>query len=457
MMTYVRVVTTAFRALRRNVMRSILTTLGIIIGVASVIAMMEIGNGSATAIAKTVSSMGANNLMVFPGMAATGGVSYGAGSSVTLTPEDCAAVAKDCTALKAVAPIVRARVQIVFGGKNWVPQTLYGTTPDYLIVRDWNQLAAGDIFTDADVRNSNKVCVIGQTIVKQLFQGINPVGQEIRIKNIPFKIVGVLTGKGANMMGQDQDDIILAPWSTVKFRVSGTSAQTANQSEGSSSSSSVNTLKNLYPENTISLYPEQSELQAADTPMSVRFVNIDQLLAAANSAADIPEAMSQMTQLLRERHHIGEGEPDDFTVRDLTEFTDALSSTTKLMTKLLLIVAAISLLVGGVGIMNIMLVSVTERTREIGLRMAVGARTTDILIQFMVEAIMLCLVGGAIGIILGRGTSVLVRTLLSWPTELSPGAIVAAVLVSGIVGIVFGFYPAWKASKLDPIEALRYE
>ncbi len=457
MMTYFRVVNTAFRALRRNVMRSILTTLGIIIGVAAVIAMMEIGNGSATAIAKTVSSMGANNLMVFPGMAATGGVSYGAGSNVTLTPEDCEAIARDCTAIKSIAPIVRTRVQIVFGGKNWVPQSMYGTTPEYLIVRDWNQLAAGDMFTDTDVRNGNKVCVVGQTIAKQLFDGIDPVGQEIRLKNIPFKIVGVLTTKGANMMGQDQDDIILAPWTTIKFRVSGTSAQTANQSSGTSAKSSVNSLKNLYPESTISLYPTQTELQAANTPISVRFVNVDQLLASANSAADIPDAMSQMKHLLRERHHLADGEPDDFTVRDLTEFTNALSDTTTKMTNLLLCVAAISLVVGGVGIMNIMLVSVTERTREIGLRMAVGARTTDILIQFMVEAIMLCLAGGALGIMLGRGTSVLLRTMLSWPTELSPGAILAAVLVSGIVGILFGFYPAWKASKLDPIEALRYE
>jgi ABC-type antimicrobial peptide transport system permease subunit len=451
-----RVLQTATRALRRNVMRSILTTLGIIIGVAAVIAMMEIGNGSATAIAKTVASMGANNLMIFPGNTAAGGVSYGAGSSVTLTPEDTDAIARECTAIKAAAPVVRARVQIVYGGRNWVPNTVIGTTPDYLNVRDWTQMTAGDIFTDADVRNAAKVCVIGQTIATQLFPGQSPVGQELRVKNIPFKVLGVLSSKGANMMGQDQDDILLAPWSTIKFRVSGTSASTANQS-AAGANSTINTLKNLYPTQTQGLYPEQDDLQQADTPVSVRFINVDQIVSAANSAAEIPTAITQMTQLLRERHRLREGSADDFTIRDLTEFTSALSSTTTMMTNLLLCVAAISLVVGGVGIMNIMLVSVTERTREIGLRMAVGARTTDILIQFMVEAILLCLAGGAMGILLGRGTSILVKQLLNWPTEISVAAIIAAVFVSATVGIVFGFYPAWKASKLDPIEALRYE
>ncbi len=455
-MTIYRTLTTAARALRRNVMRSILTTLGIIIGVAAVIAMMDIGNGSASAIAKTVASMGANNLLVFPGMAASGGVSFGAGSNVTLTPQDCQAVADECPAIKAAAPVVRARVQIVYSGRNWVPQTVIGSTPDYLVVRDWNNLTAGDIFTDADVRNAAKVCVIGHTIATQLFPNEDPVGKELRVKNIPFKILGVLSVKGSNMMGSDQDDILLAPWTTIKFRVSGTSSSVANQS-ASTVSSSINTLKNPYPANTTSLYPSRDTLQANDSPVSVRFINIDQIVAAASSTEEIPLAIKQMTQLLRERHHLRDDYPDDFQVANLTEFTNALSSTTVMMTRLLLAVAAISLVVGGVGIMNIMLVSVTERTREIGLRMAVGARTDDILWQFMIEAIILCMVGGIIGIALGLLTSFLVWYLLSWPTEISVGAIIAAIIVSASVGIIFGYYPAWKASKLDPIEALRYE
>jgi len=258
------------------------------------------------------------------------------------------------------------------------------------------------------------------------------------------------------MMGMDQDDIILAPWTTIKYRVTGSTLENTNQSV-SDSSSSVNTLSNLYPSDQPRLYPERSAVQAADNPMPVRFANVDHILVAARSPDDIPSAIQQITSLLRERHRIRPGEPDDFRIRDMTEMTKALTSTTTLMTNLLLAVAMISLVVGGVGIMNIMLVSVTERTREIGLRMAVGARARDILQQFMVEAVALCLVGGALGILLGHGGSYLVWLLLHWPVETSPVAIVGAVLVSASVGIVFGFYPAWKASRLDPIEALHYE
>jgi ABC-type antimicrobial peptide transport system permease subunit len=454
-----RTVRTAVHALRRNIMRSILTTLGIIIGIASVIAMMEIGKGSSSAIQRTIASMGANNLLVAPGTAASGGVSFGAGSAMTLTPEDARAIVQRCPAVRAVAPVVRARTQVVHGDRNWVPLYIYGTTPAFLEVRDWTNLAEGEAFSEADVQDGTTVCLLGQTMVRELFQGKSPVGQDVRMQNVSFRVIGVLSKKGANMMGMDQDDIVLAPWTAIKYRVTGSSVANVNQSSASSESGSteVNSLNQIYPNTSLSLYPVPSTTQAADTPLPVRFTNIDQIIAAAKSTAAIPAAIQQISSVLRERHRISKGKPDDFVVRDMTEMTSALSSTTTLMTNLLLCVALISLVVGGVGIMNIMLVSVTERTREIGLRMSVGARTRDILRQFLVEAVLLCLSGGIIGICLGRGSSYLVTMLLKWPTELSVPAIVSAVAVSVGVGIIFGYYPAWKAAHLDPIDALRYE
>ena len=449
---------TALLALRRNPMRATLTTLGIIIGVAAVIAMMEIGSGSSAAIQKTIASMGANILMIHPGTASSGGVSFGAGSVMTLTPQDCDAVIKECSAVRCATPLVRVRTQVIYANRNWVPLVIYGTTAAYLDIRDWTNMAEGDDFTDRDVRNASKVCILGQTIVRELFEGKSPIGKELRIKNVSFKVVGVLSAKGANMMGMDQDDIVLAPWTTIKYRVVGSSVTNVNQSSSSSdTSASVNTLNRLYPNSQLSLYPELSSTQAADTPLPVRFTNVDDVLAAARSTAEIPLAIRQITGLLRERHRIHPGESEDFVIRDMTEMTKALTSTTGLMTNLLLCVALISLVVGGVGIMNIMLVSVTERTHEIGLRMAVGAKAKDILRQFLVEAVVLCLAGGALGILLGHGGSYLVRLFLRWPIKTSPAAIIAAVLVSATVGIIFGYYPAWKASRLDPIEALRYE
>ncbi len=452
-------VRTALHGLRRNVMRAALTTLGIVIGVAAVIAMMEIGNGSSSAIQATIASMGANNLIILPGTASSGGVSFGGGSNKTLTPQDAEAILAECPAVRGAVPIVRARTQVIYGNRNWVPTFIYGTTPEWLDVREWG-LSEGDMFTERDVRNASKVCVLGQRLVRELFQGEDPLGKEVRVKNVSFRVIGVLSAKGANMMGMDQDDVLLAPWTTIKFRVTGSSAETGNQSAGGSTSdttTTVNTLNQIYPNAKNELYPIPSATQAADTPQPVRFINVDQILTAGRSAQEIPAAIKQITQLLRERHRIGPGEADDFNIRDMTEMTKALSSTGTMMTKLLLAVALISLLVGGVGIMNIMLVSVTERTREIGLRMAVGAWSRDILQQFLAESVILCFFGGAVGILAGRGISILVRVLLHWPTELSLSAIVAAFVVSVTVGIVFGFYPAWKASRLDPIIALRYE
>jgi ABC-type antimicrobial peptide transport system permease subunit len=460
MMKIFRTFVTALRALRRNVTRAALTCLGIMIGVGAVIAMMEIGQGSSSAIQRTVSSMGANNLMIFPGNASSSGVSFGSGSIVTLTPDDADAILRDCPAVKGVAPVQQTRTQLVYGGKNWVPQSIYGTTPMFADVRNW-QMQDGEMFSDRDVRNTSKVCLVGQTIVRELFGGESPIGKEVRVNNVSFKVTGTLAAKGANMMGMDQDDIILAPWTSIKYRVSRSSLSRGNASANAPSSSGTsgapNTLSNLYPSSGVDLYPVQSAAQAANNPMPVRFTNIDQIVVSAQGPDQIDAAVKQVTELLRERHRLRPGENDDFVVRNMTEFTNALTGTTELMTKLLLSVALISLIVGGVGIMNIMLVSVTERTREIGLRMAVGARARDILRQFLTEAVVLSLLGGAIGIALGIGGSWLVNYFLRWPIESSPAAVVAAFFVSASVGVIFGYYPAWKASRLDPIEALRYE
>jgi macrolide transport system ATP-binding/permease protein len=453
-----RTLRTAVNALRRNVMRSALTALGIIIGIAAVIAMMEIGQGSKKAVQQAIASMGANSLLVLPGAASSGGVTFGSGSIQTLTPDDAEEIRKQCPDVNAVAPIVRARTQVVYSNRNWVPVYIYGTTPDFLPVRDWEQLTEGVMFTELDVRNGSQVCLVGQTLVRELFKGRSPLGEEIRIQNVPFKVIGILSRKGANMMGLDQDDIVLAPWTTIKYRVSGSTLAAGNQSTAppADPSQRVNTLSDRYP-GTTPLYPSQSPTQAADTPQPVRFTTVDQILVKATAEEDIPKAMRQITQLLQERHRIRPGQENDFSIRDMTEVTKTMASSSQVIGTLLLAVALISLVVGGVGIMNIMLVSVTERTREIGLRMAVGAPPRLILQQFLVEAVLLCLTGGATGVGLGRLSSIAVRSFLSWPTQMSLGAILAAVGVAVSVGLIFGFYPAWKASRLDPIEALRYE
>jgi len=453
-MRAIRTIYTAVRALRRNVMRSVLTTLGIIIGIAAVIAMMEIGNGVSAQIQKSITSLGANNLSIRPGSSYGGGVTYASGR-VTLTSQDADAIVEQCPAVLDAAPVVDADGQLISGSGNYSPDDIIGTTPAYLSIRDL-EIEEGEPFTDRDVLASAQVCIIGKTVVKELFKGQKPIGREIRLQGVNLRVIGVLAPKGSSMFGRDQDDVLLAPWTTIKYRISSSSGG-SESAAAAGGSSEVNSLNNRYPDALVEIYPEKSAAQLANTPMPVKFANVGQITARAVSADQTQAAVEQITEVLRERHRIRPGEPDDFRVRDMTELGTALSTSSSLMTTLLLIVAAISLVVGGVGIMNIMLVSVTERTREIGLRMAVGARSRDILVQFLIEAILLCLAGGAVGIVLGRLTSISVRYFLDWATAVSVPAIVVSVAVSAIVGVAFGFYPAWKASRLDPIDALRYE
>jgi ABC-type antimicrobial peptide transport system permease subunit len=350
-------------------------------------------------------------------------------------------------------------MQVLYANRNWQPWKVLGTAPDYLRVRQWD-LDEGEPFTDLDVARTALVCLMGQTPARELFGNTPPVGEVVHVNGVPLRVIGILSPKGANMMGMDQDDLVIAPWTTVKFRINGAKLALAelNAVPGPAASlTQVNTLTRLYPSQQAQPYPQQAPLQAVDCPQLRRFAALDDIFLSAWSPEDIPQAIDQVTRLLRQRHRLRDGEPDDFGVRNWLEASKALGATSTAMTDLLLAVGLISLVAGGVGIMNIMLVSVTERTREIGLRMAVGARPAHIVRQFLTEAVFLCLCGGIAGVMLGRGASLAITALLGWPTVPSLAAVLAAVAAASGVGVTFGFYPAWKASRLDPIEALRHE
>jgi putative ABC transport system permease protein len=399
----------AVRSLRANKMRSALTMLGMVIGVAAVIAMVAVGEGANERISSEIASVGSNLILVLSGSTTSGGLRAGFGSAPTLTIADAKAIGKELSAVRLASPSVRSSAPIVYGNRNW-STLVQGVTPEYFLIRDWD-LAAGRSFTGDETDAAAKVAVLGQTVAEALFGGEDPVGKIVRIRRVPFVVAGVLERKGQSPQGQDQDDVVIAPVTTVQRRVSGSAH-----------------------------------------PGTVRVI-----LVQAADAESVWEAESQVTDLLRQRHRIGKGDEDDFSIRNLSEMLAAAEASMRIMGLLLGAIASVSLLVGGIGIMNIMLVSVTERTREIGIRMAVGARERDILLQFLIEAVVLSLVGGAAGILMGIGGSALISRFAGWSTIVLPEAVLLAFGFSAAVGVFFGFYPARKASRLDPIEALRQE
>ncbi|NUQ65696.1 MAG: ABC transporter permease [Pirellulales bacterium] len=406
----------ALRALAKNKMRAGLTVLGVVIGIAAVTTMVSIGQSAGQLVQGQFESLGTNIIVVFPGSKRGSGVRHGRGSIPTLTPGDAKAMVEQCPTVLAACPLVGTGGQVIYGNMNWSPRELLGVGTDYPIVRNW-RLRQGGFFTEREITSAAKVCVIGQTIVEKLFQTTSPLEKMIRIRNIPFRVIGILETKGANIVGDDQDNIVVLPYTTVRKRLQGSN-----------------------------------------------FENVDIILASARSTTQMAQAEGEIRQLLYERHRIHPGDRADFEVQNTTEIANVLGIITGTMTALLASIAGISLLVGGVGIMNIMLVSVTERTREIGIRMAVGARGRDILRQFLVESVLLSTIGGIVGLGLGiaasAGATQVINSLINgtpWPVVISLKAAALAIVFSAAVGIFFGYYPARRASRLDPIEALRYE
>jgi putative ABC transport system permease protein len=397
----------ALRSLARNKMRSFLTMLGVIIGVAAVIAMLAVGRGAGDTMKSSIASLGSNVINVFPGSRSQGPARMEAGSASRFREEDVAALRKEATTLKYITPVARTQAQLKAGGQNWRTSVL-GAYPEYLLIRQW-PLTSGANYTASEERGGSKVCIIGRTVADNLFgEGSDPVGESVRINNLPFRIVGVLEAKGQNSFGTDQDDVVFAPFSTVQKKILG----------------------NIY---------------------------VNSMVGSAVSEAAMPEASAQITEILARRLRIPAGTEPDFTVRTQTEIAAATAAFSGTLTMLLSSIAGISLLVGGIGIMNIMLVSVTERTREIGLRLAVGARGRDILLQFLVEAMVISLAGGLIGVALGIGASAVLAGAQGWAIKVSASSVAVAFAFSAATGIFFGWWPARKAARLNPIEALRYE
>ncbi|QHI36618.1 Macrolide export ATP-binding/permease protein MacB [Kordia antarctica] len=397
----------AFKAIVLNKMRTLLTMLGIIIGVASVIAMLAIGEGSKESIRENISSMGSNIITIRPASASSGGVRASADEMQTLTLKDYEAVKDQATFLSYATPLVTGKGQVINGSNNW-PSSIYGVNPDYLKIKVVD-LQSGSMFTDAEVKTASKVALIGQTVVDNVFpDGQDPIGQMIRFNNIPFKVIGVLEVKGENTFGQDQDDVVIAPYTTVQKRI-----------------------------------------------LAIDYIN--QIMASAISEDDAPNAVTEVSEIMRIQHQISNPNKDDFSVQSMEELISTFSSTSEMLTLLLVAVASISLLIGGIGIMNIMYVSVKERTKEIGLRMAVGAKGADILMQFLIEAVLISITGGILGVLLGLASTMFIEKFLNWPTSVALYSIVISFAVCAVTGIFFGWYPARKASALDPIIALRYE
>jgi putative ABC transport system permease protein len=395
----------ASASILKNKLRTILTMLGIVIGVGAVIVMVAVGNGAQTMIQSQINGLGTNLIMVMPGSTTPGGVNQGAGSFNRLTVEDAEKLKREGTLYTAVSPVVTTRTQVIAGGTNW-RTNIEGVSTDFTAIRNWTT-SSGAFFSDADLASGRKVAVIGSTVAKNLFADSDPIGAEMQIGHVPFTVVGVMITKGQNAGGQDQDDVVLIPYTTAQTRLSGR-------------------------------------------------IRLGQILISTTSADDIPAAQEEISGIMREAHKL-QGEPDDFTVRNQTEIAEAATSTTRVMSGLLAAIASISLLVGGIGIMNIMLVSVTERTREIGIRMAIGARGSDVLTQFLVESVVMSLLGGVVGLALGYGGAALLGHLTGWATSTPASAVAIAVGFSAAVGIFFGYYPARKAAGLNPIQALRYE
>jgi putative ABC transport system permease protein len=396
----------AAQSILRNKMRSLLTMLGIIIGVGAVILLVAIGQGAQSRIRQQIESLGTNMIVISPGSSSQGGVSRGAGSFNRLSVDDVEKLQRESFLLAAVSPVIATGGQIIGGQGNWRTR-VNGVSIEYSLIRDW-QLAGGRFFDASEQRSMKKVAVLGWTVAENLFPGQDPVGQQVQIRNVPFHVIGVLASKGQTPEGTDQDDVVLAPYTTVQTRLAGRQF-------------------------------------------------IPQILASTYSPADIPAAQDELSAILRESHELADWEEDDFTVRNQSDLTEAAQGTTEVMTMLLAAIASISLLVGGIGIMNIMLVSVTERTREIGIRMSIGARGSDVMTQFLVESTVLSASGGLLGLLLGLGGARIISSVTGWTTSISPLTVIVALAFSGAIGIFFGFYPARQAAELDPIEALRYE